>query len=135
MANAMFTKGKEKVLSKLIDFSGGDTIKAALVSTDYVPSLTTQEFLSEIAAYVLGTSQDLGNKSITGGAFDAADATWKTVAAGKTIKCVVIYKDTGVPATSPLLVYIDSIDGFPLATNGGDVTIEWDNGEYKIFAL
>lgn len=135
MANAMFTNGKVLILSKQIDFSGGDTIKAALVNANYIPSLTTQKFLSEIAAYVLGTSQELSGKTVTGGAFDAADATWKTVAAGSTAKCVVIYKDTGVAGTSPLLVYIDSIDGFPLTTNGGDVTIEWDSGAYKIFAL
>jgi hypothetical protein len=48
---------------------------------------------------------------------------------------VVIYKDTGVPGTSPLIAYIDTITGFPLVTNGGDITIQWDNGAYKIFSL
>jgi hypothetical protein len=40
-----------------------------------------------------------------------------------------------VAATSPVLIYIDTITGFPLATNGGDITIQWDNGAYKIFSL
>jgi hypothetical protein len=48
---------------------------------------------------------------------------------------VVIYKDTGSPASSPLLAYIDAITGFPLATNGGDITVQWDNGTFKIFSL
>jgi len=67
--------------------------------------------------------------------FDAADATWLTVLAGDTFEGVVIYKDTGVEATSPLLAYIDTITGFPLASNGGDITVQWDNGTYKIFSL
>jgi len=47
----------------------------------------------------------------------------------------VIWKDTGNPATSPLLLYIDTIGGFPLATNGGDITVAWNDGAYKIFSL
>jgi len=47
----------------------------------------------------------------------------------------VIYKDTGVDGTSPLIAYVDTITGFPLATNGGDITVQWDNGTYKIFSL
>ena len=43
--------------------------------------------------------------------------------------------DTGVAGTSALLAYIDNITGFPLATNGGDITIQWDNGAYRIFSL
>jgi len=67
--------------------------------------------------------------------FDAADITFTAVTSGSTAKAIVIWKDTGTPSTSPLLVYIDTITGFPLATNGGDITIVWDNGTYKIFSL
>ena len=48
---------------------------------------------------------------------------------------VALYKDTGVSGTSPLLALIDTITGFPLATNGGDIQIVWDSGAYKIFSL
>ena len=47
----------------------------------------------------------------------------------------IVYKDTGVTSTSPLIAYIDTITGFPLATNGGDIQIIWDSGANKIFAL
>jgi hypothetical protein len=57
------------------------------------------------------------------------------VTAGDTLEGVVIYKDTGVAGTSPLLMYIDTITGFPLATNGGDIIVQWDNGAYKIYAM
>lgn len=134
MANALYNKGKEKILSGLVDFLS-DTIKVALVKNTYPQNLTTDEFFSSISAYVLGTPQTLANKKVTGGAFDADDAAFLTVAAGDTLEGVVIYKDTGEAGTSPLLAYIDTITGFPLATNGGDITVQWDNGTFKIFSL
>ena len=66
---------------------------------------------------------------------EGGDVTFTAVTAGDTSEGVVIYKDTGVEATSPVLLYIDAITGFPLATNGGDITAAWDNGAYKIFSL
>jgi len=66
---------------------------------------------------------------------DAADVTFATVGSGSTVIGVILYKDTGVAATSALLAYIDTISGFPLATSGGDIVVQWDNGANKIFAL
>lgn len=134
MANALYSKGKEKMLSAAINFPA-DTIKVALVKNTYPQNLTTDEFYSSISTYVVGTPQTLGTKTITGGVFDAADATFTAVLAGDTCEGVVIYKDTGVAGTSPLLAYIDVITGFPLATNGGDITIQWDNGTFRVFSL
>ena len=134
MANVFFTKGKEKILSADIDWVT-DTIKVMLVKNTYPQNLSTDEFLDDVEAYRLNTDQTLSGKSITNGIFDAGDATWTAVTAGDTSEGVVIYKDTGSAATSPVLIYIDSITGFPLATNGGDITAAWDNGANKIFSL
>ena len=134
MANALYGKGKEKMLSAAINFLT-DTLKVALVENTYPQSLTADEFYSDISTYVLGTPQTLGTKSVTLGVFDAADVTYTAVTTGDTSEGVVIYKDTGVAGTSPLLAYIDTITGFPLATNGGDITVQWDAGTYKIFSL
>lgn len=134
MANALYVKAKEKILSGAINFTT-DTIKVALVTTSYAQDLTAHEFFSSIGAATLGVPITLANKSVAGGAFDADDVTWVAATSGNTLEGVVIYKDTGNPATSPLLAYIDTITGFPLTTNGGDITIQWDNGAYKIFSL
>ena len=134
MANALYAKGKEKILSSLINFPR-DTIKVALVKNDYAQNLTTDEFFTSISTSVIGTPQTLGTKTVTGGVFDAADATFSAVTGGSTLEGVVIYKDTGVAGTSALIAYIDVITGFPLATNGGDITIAWDNGAFKVFSL
>jgi hypothetical protein len=134
MANALYGKGKEKILTAAINLSA-DTIKAALVSTSYTPNLATDEFYSAVSANVIGTPQTLASKTVALGVFDAADTTFSAVAGGSTLLGVALYKDTGVAGTSPLLALIDTITGFPLATNGGDIQIVWDNGAYKIFSL
>lgn len=134
MASSFYTKGKEKILSGSINFPS-DTIKVALVRSTYSQNLATDEFYSGISSHVQGTPQTLTNKSITGGALDADDTTFAAVASGQTIKAVVLYKDTGSAATSPLLAYIDSVTGLPMATNGGDITLQWDNGTAKILSL
>ena len=134
MANALYAKGKEKMLTGSVNFLS-DTIKVALVKNDYVQNLTVDEFYTAIAASVLGTPQTLASKTVTNGVFDATDVTFAAISLGSTTEGVVIYKDTGNNATSPLLAYIDTITGFPLITTGGDVIVQWDNGAFKIFSL
>ena len=134
MPNALYAKGKQRTLGALINWETA-TIRAALVRNDYPQNLTTDEFYSTVSSFVVGTPVTLANKTITNGVFDADDVTFTAVAAGSTCEGVILYVDTGNPATSPLLAYIDTITGFPLATSGGDVLIQWDNGAFKIFSL
>ena len=132
MANTLFPKGKQKILSAAINFPT-DTIKAILVTNSYTYS-TAHEFLSDLGTTV-GTAQTLANKTVTDGVFDADDITFATLAPGSNLKAVILYKDTGVAGTSALIDYIDTVTGLPMATNGGDVQIQWDNSAYRIFSL
>lgn len=132
MANTFYPKGAQKILGGQIDFSA-NTISAALVSSGYTYS-TTHEFLSD-AGTVVGTAIDLANKSIADGTFDADDVSFGVLASGSTVKALVLFKNTGSPATSPLLCYLDEVTGFPFATNGGGVTITMSNGPAKILSL
>jgi len=90
MANALYAKGKEKILSGAINLPS-DTIKASLLSSSYTANLSTDEFWSTISANLLNTSQTLGSKSVTAGVFDAADVTFTAVTSGSTVKAVVIW--------------------------------------------
>lgn len=132
MANTFYPKGAEKMLTAAINYSS-DTIKVGIVSDAYTYS-TAHEFLSD-AGTLVGTAQTLASKSITGGVFDAADPAFGAIAPGSTAKALIMWKDTGNPATSPLLAYLDQLTGFPFATNGGAVTVPWSNGAGKIFSL
>ena len=133
MANKLFPKGATKILSGSINFTS-DTIKVALVSSSYTYS-AAHEFLSDLGATTLGTDQALASKTVTDGVFDAADSVHTAVTGGSTASAWVIYKDTGVAASSPLLMHIDTGTGFPMATNGGDITTQWSSSSSKILSL
>lgn len=113
-----------------------DTIKVAAVdkTADYTYSAAHQ-FKSSVTSYAATTDQTLSNKATTTGLFDADDITFSAVSQSstKTIGALVIYKDTGTAATSPLIAYID---GFTAITpNGGDVAVSWDSGTNRVFQL
>lgn len=135
MANAVYPKAKESFLSQnpSIDMDT-DTIKVAMVTSAYVYS-SAHQYYSSVSG-VVGTPAALASRTVTNGVFDAADVTFTSVASGSTVAALVIYKDTGSAATSPLVAFIDTASsGLPVSTNGGDITITWDNGANKIFAL
>ena len=56
------------------------------------------------------------------GVFDAADVAFTTVT-GDPSEVLVIYKDTGSAATSPLIAYIDTATGLPVTPNGGNINV------------
>ena len=133
MANKLYPKAREKFLSALLNIPA-DTIKVILLSDAYTYS-DSHEFLSDVSAARLGTDQTLASKTITNGAVDGADSVFAALVAGSNAKFAALYKDTGVAGTSSLIYYMDTVTGLPMATNGGDITLQWDNGSYKIFAL
>ena len=114
-----------------------DTIKVRLSRVSAYVFSQTHQFISSAAA-AIGTDVTLGTKAINGGGaadpgcFDAADATFTAVTAGAAIDSLIIYKDTGVAGTSPLIAYID---GFSVTPNGGDITLQWQNSVPWIFKV
>lgn len=134
MANVLYPKGKEAFLNADIDMAS-DTIKIALVrvSGGYTYS-SAHDFWDDVSAHVVGTPQTLGSKTLTNGVFDAADPTF-TAVSGAVVGALVIYKDTGSAATSPLIAYIDSATGLPVTPNGGDINIVFDAGSDRVFSL
>lgn len=135
MANNLYGKGREKFAQALINWNT-DTIKCVLVDTGaYTADLVGDEFLSNINISArISTSVAFTGKTSTQGACDANDITF-TAVSGVNCEALVIYKDTGDPATSPLLVYIDTATGLPILPNGGDILVGWNNGSDKIFKL
>ncbi len=133
--NALYPKGKKKLLDADIDCLA-DNIKCVLVDlADYTYS-AAHEFLSDVvAAGRVATSPNLAGKDTTDGVFDADDFTFAAVT-GDESEALIYYKDTGVEATSPLILYLDTgITGIPVTPNGGDINVQHDNGANKIFAI
>lgn len=126
----------------------GDDIKACLVNvsgagTLYTVDLAQDEFLSDIpGASIISTSPNLTNKAsqtgagatTVGGVADADDFVFSAVGpAGTTIEALVVYKDTGTAATSPLIAYIDT--GLAVTANGGDISVAIDSGANRLFKI
>ncbi len=134
MANGLYTKGIEGLMSAEIDLVD-DTIKCTLVdAADYTVDLAAHDFINDVPAGARVATATLGSKSVTGGAFDAADVTFSAVT-GDPSEALVIWKDTGVESTSRLIMYIDTATGLGVTPNGGDITVTWDNGANKIFKI
>lgn len=137
MTSALYPLFKQALLTQSpAVILSSDTIKVAAVdkTADYTYSAAHQ-YKSSVTSYSGSTDQTLANKTTTTGLFDADDITYTALSQSstKTVGALVIYKDTGSAATSPLIAYID---GFTAITpNGGDIAIAWDSGTNRIFQI
>lgn len=126
MANNWYDKGRQYVLEHHLT-PASDTIKCALLKSAYSPNLATHQFYSDLGANVLNTPQAYTTKTTVSGTFDADDVTFAAVTAGDTGSYAATYVDIGGANTTwPLLWLFDTITGFPVATNGGDIIISWN---------
>lgn len=124
--NRIYTAARRAFLRGEIDVTS-DALKAVLTVSSFEEDI--YEFYSSVSGDILGAPA-----SLTTVALDATEP-WVTaddivfsdvpvsVAAG-----VVIWVDSGNPATSPLVAWIDrrgDTQPFALVTNGGDVTLKF----------
>jgi hypothetical protein len=131
MASALYPSFKQSLLTAGIDVENDD-LRVVLLDASYTYS-AAHDFLDDITgSYRVATSDALASKTITAGVFDAADKTITSVT-GNEVVALVVYQHTGTESTSQLVVYVD---GFSSVTpNGGNITVQWDSGAAKIFAL
>lgn len=134
MANALFAKGKEHIAKGDVDWLNDDIKLVFIDHDDVTPDPDTDEFLSDISAGIVDTSGNFAGKSCTNGIYDADDIVVSSVT-GDQFESVVIFKDTGTPATSILIAFFDVMSGLPCTPDGTNITVTWDNGASKIFAL
>ena len=139
MSNHLFPNGKQRILEGSIAILT-DSIKLALIGSGYTQS-DTHTWYSDLGANVISTPVAMASKTSnvpTGGVFNAASVTFPAVASGSTISGLVIYKDTGTTTTSPLIVWYDTkadSTAISVATNGGDVTVNFSTGASRVFQL
>ena len=110
--STLYLKGLEQMMLGNIDFES-DTIKLKYMATTYTPDVTTENFLSDVSASEASgaPTETLANVDVridtanTRVELDADNVTEDTITTS-TDK-FIIYKDTGVEATSPLIACID----------------------------
>jgi hypothetical protein len=134
MANAIYPKWKEAIMQAAANSSLTGTVKVALVDTGTYTYSAAHEFQSSLTG-VVGTPQTLASKTFVNGTFDAADGSFPSVT-GAPSEALVIYIDTGTPATSRLVYYEDvPVSGLPVTPNGGNINFVWNaSGIFRLGA-
>jgi len=118
MASQLYPKGAGHILGAAtkVDLLA-DTIKILFYSGAFSGA---HEFVSDLTgASIIARSGALSGKTVTNGVFDANDITL-TAVSGSAFTHVILYKDTGADATSPLIAIFDVTSFTP---NGGDVNV------------
>jgi len=87
------------------------------------------EFFGDLVASRLGdSSAPLSGTDFTAGAFTADNTEITSTVDGDIIVALVVYADTGVDATSPILVYIDTnadTTDMTIESDGTTGTVSW----------
>lgn len=133
MPNAIYPRYKQACLTggANTNMSSG-TVRAVLVDTGTYTYSATHEFLTSLTGTV-GTAQEITTKTFTDGVFDGDNVTFPAVS-GASAEAIVVYIDTGTPATSRLVSFQDTgVTGLPVTPNGGAIGITWNAS--GIFAL
>ena len=103
------------------------TLKWVLVDTALYTYGVAHEFLSDIAAGArLAMTAALANKTINDLAvLDADDPSLTDPGGGATAEAIVLFVDTGDPATSKLIAYLDSgVTGLPYTLDGTNDSVQ-----------
>jgi hypothetical protein len=140
MATFWFNKGREGFADGSFSWTGSEIRFALIDNTKYNPgSGSSDKFLSTPAAIsgaiVARTAAGAGSKDATDGILDCADPTWSSVTAGTTVGAWIAYVQTGSDATARMICFVDNSGGLPFTGNGGDVTLQLDNGANKLGKL
>ena len=137
MADVIYNNFREQLMEAGFNFiEGEDTIKIILVTSGYTPDQDAHDFYDDVTnelstqyGYTSGGAT-LTTKTVTQddtddeGVFDADDVTWNASGGSITARGAILYKDSGLASTSPLIAYIDfGVD--KTAATGYPFTIEW----------
>ena len=136
MANAMYGKGREAFGNGSINWASDD-IRAILIDTSaYTVNIDVHQYLSDIPGGArVGTAVALAGKTNTLGVMDCNDFSFTGLTSAPSIEALVVYKHTGTESTSPLLLYIDTATGLPVAAGATQCDVTVDNGANKLFKL
>lgn len=124
-----------------IDFLS-DTINVALTTSTHVPNQDTHETFADITNEVVGTGYTAGGMALASKTvvytaasnlttLDAADTTWSSSTI--TARNLHVYKSTGTPSTSPLILY--ETFGSDQSSSAGNFTIAWNASGILTFTV
>ena len=119
--NILYDRGRDLFANGGIDWASAN-LKAILVTAGYTPNLATDQFLSIISgADIISTNVALTGLSTSAGQCFANPVTFTGVTAGAVGTQLIIFVDTGVSSTSPLIGYINVSVGLPVTSDGNAI--------------
>lgn len=152
MPNILYNKAKEGFLGGTNEADLlGNKIGVALVGTGYVAA-ASHTTMTNVGTHVVRTTYfsavanptQSSGLTITDGVFDGPDITISNVTStNQNINAIIIFEQNAANSTvvnatdSKLVAYIDTVSsGLPINTpSSANITISWDNGDFKIFRL
>ena len=139
MATKLYPLGKSAFAKAQIDLIGHDIRVFAVDVADYTYS-DTHEFLSDVPSGARVANASLtGNAVLSGGVFDADDATLLSVSGDPFEALVLVDYNGGADTARRLIAYIDEdsdgTGGFAVTPDGGNIVITWPSGSDRIFRL
>ena len=96
-----------------------------LVTDDFIDDILSAARVPAEASCPALASKTVGVVGV--GIFDAADLVFTSLS-GDASESLILYKDTGVEATSDMICRWDTATGLPLTPNGGNVTVVFAAG-------
>jgi len=131
IVSKLYATAMKQLGNKEIDWDT-DTIKVMLTTSSYTPNQQTHDYKNDVTNEISGAigyttgGATLAGKTVTTSTltttYDANDVSWTT--ATFTFRYAIIYVDTGVASTSPLICYIDF--GSDVSISTGTVTIQFN---------
>jgi hypothetical protein len=104
----------DNIDASLLDETDSGSITAGTVDYDEVDTAT-----------VVAT-EDVSVASISGGVVTLSGAVTFSAVTGDAADYLTVWKNSGTPGTSPLIITWDSAStGLPVTPNGGDITATW----------
>jgi hypothetical protein len=75
-------------------------------------------------------TEDVSVASISGGVVTLSGAVTFSAVTGDAADYLTVFKNSGTPGTSPLIITWDSAStGLPVTPNGGDITATWGSNQ------
>jgi len=105
---------------------GGDPVKCQAVDNTH-GYISGDAFMSDVVGgSFLGTELDLAETTTTDGELTSAGGSLGTIAGGDFVDALIIFRDTGVDATSRILCFID------INSDNTDMFKEGDGGTMSV---
>lgn len=131
MANSLYLPYLDGVLTGVFNMTSDDC-RYILVDTGSYAFSSSHQFLTSVAAPArISVSLAVSGKTIVDGVFDHDPFVFPSVA-GPLSEALILYRHTGVDATSRLIAYIDTMAGLPVLPNGTNINVAITTFVYQL---